>query len=128
MNLMCTIVASCTLLPPPLPVSFHCVIPTGIFICLQHSVVHQPLLSYKLVVDNVASVIPHMWEEFGRALAITPPRLQEIRGNNPDNDRSTFCDIVQEWKSSRTTHPFTWEILGMILKSIGDGQGGGTAN
>ena len=77
------------------------------------------LFSYTFVVDNVA-VSPHKWEEFGKALAITPPKLQEIRDNNPDNDRSTFCDIVHEWQSSRTTRPFTREILDLVLNSIGE--------
>ena len=78
------------------------------------------MFSYKFVVDNVASVIPHKWEEFGKALAMTPPKLHEIRDNNPDNDRSTFCDIVQEWQSSRITCRFTREILELVLKSIGE--------
>ena len=75
-------------------------------------------LSYKFIVDKLASVIPHKWEEFGIALAITPPKLQEIRDNNPDNDRSTFCDIVQEWQSSRTTRPFTRETLDLVLNTL----------
>ena len=70
--------------------------------------------------DNVASVIPHKWEEFGKALAITPPKLKEIRDNNPDNDRSTFCDIVHEWQSSRTTRPFTRETLDLVLNTVGE--------
>ena len=74
------------------------------------------------VVDKVASVIPHKWEEFGKALAIIPPKLQEIRDNNPDNDRRTFCDIVHEWQSSRTARPFTWEILDLILNTIGESK------
>ena len=77
-------------------------------------------LSYKFVTDKVASVIPHKWEEFGRAVAITPPKLQEIRDNNPDNDSRTFCDIVHEWQSSRTTRPFTRETLDLVLNSIGE--------
>ena len=79
-------------------------------------------LSYKFVVDKVVSVIPHKWDEFGKALAITPPKLQEIRDNNPDNDRSTFCDIVQEWQSSRTTRPFIRETLDLVLNAIGEGE------
>ena len=78
------------------------------------------MFRYKFVVDNVASVIPHKWEEFGKALAMTPPKLHEIRDNNPDNDRSTFCDIVQEWQSSRTTRPFTRETLDLVLNTIGE--------
>ena len=80
------------------------------------------LLSYKFVMDKVVSVIPHKWEEFGKALAITPQKLQERRENNPDNDRSTFCDIVHEWQSSRTTRPFTWETLDLVLDSIGESE------
>ena len=72
--------------------------------------------------DKVASVIPHKWEEFGKALAITPPKLQEIRDNNPDNDMSTFCDIVHEWQSSRTARPFTRETLDLMLHSIGESE------
>ena len=92
-------------------------------ICFQISVVcEQSFFSYKFVVDNVASVISHKWEEFGKALAITPPKLQEIRDSNPGNDRSTFCDIVHEWQSSRTARPFTWETLDLVLDSIGESE------
>ena len=76
--------------------------------------------------DKVASVIPHKWEEFGKALDITPPKLQEIRDRvkdkNPDNDKSTFCDIVQEWQSSSTTRPFTRETLNLVLETIGESE------
>ena len=72
--------------------------------------------------DNFASVKSHKWEEFGKALAITPQKLQEIRDNNPDNDRSKFCDIVREWQSSRTARPFTWETLYLVLNTIGESE------
>ena len=75
------------------------------------------------MVDNIVPVIPHKWEQFGAALAMTPPKLQGIRDNHPDNDRGAFCDIIQEWQSSPTTTvPFNWDTLGMVLNSIGESE------
>ena len=43
---------------------------------------HNPQLTYKFLMDHIVSEIPHKWYEFGSALAITPPQMEEIKENH----------------------------------------------
>ena len=61
-----------------------------------------------------------MWYKFGEGVAIIPPKLKEIKEKNPGRDRNAFCDVIQEWQSNRTTRPFTWDTLRMVLTHIGE--------
>ena len=66
--------------------------------------------------DHIVSKIPHKWFEFGSALAITPPQLEEIKENHPRNRNRAFADVIKIWQTENT-HPFTWETLMIVLES-----------
>ena len=54
-----------------------------IIIC--HTDDRTPRLTYKFLMDCIVSQTPHKWYEFGSALAITPPQLEEIKKNCQNN-------------------------------------------
>ncbi len=58
--------------------------------------------------------------EFGECLGIIPPKLKEIEENHPDNDSNAFRDVVHEWQVTKTTRPFTWDTLRLVLTHIGE--------
>ena len=66
--------------------------------------------------DHIVSEIPYKWYEFGSALAITPPQMEEIKENHPSNGNRAFADVIQIWQTEEP-RPFTWETLVMILES-----------
>ena len=66
--------------------------------------------------DHIISQIPFKWFEFGSALAITPPQIEEIKENHPSNTNRAFADVIQIWQTEKT-RPFTWETLMMVLES-----------
>ena len=66
--------------------------------------------------DHIVSQIPLKWYEFGSALAITPPQMEEIKENHPSNGNRAFADVIQIWQTEKT-RPFTWETLMMVLES-----------
>ena len=66
--------------------------------------------------DHIVSQIPHKWYEFGCALAITPPQMEEIKENHSSNGNRAFADVIQIWQTEEP-YPFTWETLVMVLES-----------
>ncbi len=58
--------------------------------------------------------------EFGECLAIILPKLKEIEENHPDNNSNAFRDVVHEWQVTKTTRPFTWDTLCLVLTHIGE--------
>ena len=56
--------------------------------------------------------------EFGECLAIILPKLKEIEENHPDNNSNAFRDVVHEWQVTKTTRPFTWDTLRLVLKVV----------
>ena len=66
--------------------------------------------------DHIGSQIPLKWFEFGSALAITPPQMEEIKENHPSNTNQAFADVIQIWQTEYP-RPFTWETLVMVLES-----------
>ena len=67
--------------------------------------------------NHIVSKIPHKWYEFGSAVAITPPQLEEIKENHPSNRNRAFADVIEIWQTKKTC-PFTWETLMMVLESL----------
>ena len=66
--------------------------------------------------DHIVSQISHKWFEFGSALAITPPQMEEIKENHLGNENRAFADVIQIWQTEYP-RPFTWETLKMVLES-----------
>ena len=66
--------------------------------------------------DHIVSQIPLKWFEFGSALAITPPQMEEIKENHPSNGNNAFVDVIKIWQTEKP-RPFTWETLMMVLES-----------
>ena len=66
--------------------------------------------------DHIVFEIPHKWYEFGSALAITPPQMEEIKENHPSNENHAFADVIQIWQTEYP-RPFTWKTLVMVLES-----------
>ena len=81
-----------------------------------HTDDHNPQLTYKFLMDHIVSEIPLKWFEFGSALAITPPQMEEIKENHSSNENSAFADVIQIWQTEYP-RPFTWETLVMVLQS-----------
>ena len=77
---------------------------------------HNPQLTYKFLMDHIVSEIPLKWYEFGSALAITPPQMEEIKENHPSNENRAFADVIQIWQTEEP-RPFTFETLVMVLES-----------
>ena len=66
--------------------------------------------------DHIVSQIPQKWFEFGSALTITPPQMEEIKENHSSNGPSAFVDVIQIWQT-KYPRPFTWETLIVVLES-----------
>ena len=66
--------------------------------------------------DHIVSQIPRKWFEFGSAIAITPPQMEEIKENHSSNENRAFADVIQIWQTEYP-RPFTWETLVMVLES-----------